>query len=428
MTLWITGLVGLIIGALLAYLYAESGRAALRAERDLLRERVVDLEAAVADDAQTAAALAPLREALTRVEQQVGTLERDRVEHFGALRSVLHRVEGETAALGAQTRSLAGSLNASSVRGAWGEVQLRRILELTGMLARCDFEEQVSAVSGHDVRVRPDVVVRLPGDKVLVLDAKAPMTAFLQAQAEDVDGPERAALLREHARALSRHVHDLSAKAYWSAFTTTPEMVVCFVPTEAMLSAALGADPSLHEQALARRVALVGPASLMALLRTVAFTWQQDALAGNARELLALGRELHDRLGTLGGHVSTLGRSLSRSVESYNQLVGALESRVLVSARRMTDLGLVPTRLDAVAPLDSTPRVLTAMELIEAATADDRRPELDDPAHRRPAGRNARDDPAWNAAGGLGRKALGELGRNAGGDDGGPPYPDAETA
>lgn len=377
MTAWFTGLAGLVVGVLAAFGYAASRLAALRTERDLLRERVVDLEAAVADDAQTAAALAPLRDALTRVERQVGVLERDRVEQFGTLRTVLQQVAGETTTLAEQTRSLAGSLNASSVRGAWGEVQLRRVLELTGMLRRCDFEEQVSAVSRHDARVRPDVVVHLPGDKVLVLDAKAPMTAFLQAQAEDLDPRQRTALLREHAAALSRHVQDLSGKAYWSAFTTTPEMVVCFVPTEATLSAALSADPSLHERALTSRVALVGPASLMALLRTVAFTWQQDALAGNARELLALGRELHERLGTLGGHVATLGRSLARSVESYNQMVGALESRVLVSARRMTDLGLTTGRLDPVSPVASTPRVLTALELIEAATAPERRPELD---------------------------------------------------
>lgn len=377
MDVWFAGLIGLLLGGLVASLYAISRLATVRTERNLLRERVVDLEAAVSDDAQTAAALSPLRDALGRVERQVGTLERDRVEQFGALRAVLQRVEGETAALGEHTRSLAGSLNASSVRGSWGEVQLRRVLELTGMLARCDFEEQVTAVSGHDARVRPDVVVHLPGDKSLVIDAKAPMTAFLRAQAEDLETAERTRLLGEHASALTRHVQALSAKAYWSAFTTTPEMVVCFVPTEAMLSAALAADPSLHERSLARRVALVGPASLMALLRTVAFTWQQDALAGNARELLVLGRELHERIGTLGGHVSAMGRTLVRSVETYNQMVGALESRVLVSARRMTDLGIASQGIDVVVPVEATPRVLTAMELIDAATLEEARPQLD---------------------------------------------------
>jgi DNA recombination protein RmuC len=377
MNLWIAAVLGLVVGATLTWLYAAGRLSVLATERRLLRERVVDLEAAVTDDAQTAAALLPLRDALGRVERQVGTLERDRVDQYSALRTVMNRVEQETSALGAQTRTLAGSLNASTVRGAWGEVQLRRVLELAGLLARCDFEEQVRAVSRHDRSVRPDVVVRLPGNKVLVVDAKAPMTAFLSAQAEDLDDSERGALLREHAGSLKGHVNALADKAYWSAFETTPEMVVCFVPTEAMLSAALAADPALHESAMARRVVLVGPAALLALLRTVAFTWQQDALTANALELLSVGRELHERLATLGSHVTGMGRALTRSVESYNQLVGALESRVLVTARRMTDLGMAGDPLVRPAPVETGPRVLTAYELIEAATAEDDRPALD---------------------------------------------------
>ena len=377
MNLWIAAVLGLVVGCILTWLYAAGRLSALATERGLLRERVVDLEAAVSDDAQTAAALLPLRDALGRVERQVGTLERDRVDQYAALRTVMNRVEQETSALGAQTRTLAGSLNASTVRGAWGEVQLRRVLELAGLLARCDFEEQVRAVSRHDRSVRPDVVVRLPGNKVLVVDAKAPMTAFLSAQAEELDDAERGALLREHAGSLKGHVNALADKAYWSAFETTPEMVVCFVPTEALLSAALAADPALHESAMARRVVLVGPAALLALLRTVAFTWQQDALTANALELLSVGRELHERLATLGSHVTGMGRALTRSVESYNQLVGALESRVLVTARRMTDLGMAGDPLVRPAPVEAGPRVLTAYELIEAATAEEDRPALD---------------------------------------------------
>ena len=377
MNLWIAAVVGLLVGVVATWAYAAARLAALTAERGLLRERVVDLEAAVADDAQTAAALLPLRDALGRVERQVGTLERDRVDQFAVLRTVMTRVEQETSALGAQTRSLAGALNSSTVRGAWGEVQLRRVLEHAGLLARCDFDEQVRATSRHDRAVRPDAVVRLPGDKVLVIDAKAPMTAFLSAQAEDLDDADRVTLLREHAGALKGHIDALAAKVYWTAFETTPEMVVCFVPTEAMLSAALAADPALHEAAMARRVVLVGPAALLALLRTVAFTWQQDALSANARELLTVGRELHERLATLGSHVTGMGRALTRSVESYNQLVGALESRVLVTARRMTDPGLAGDPLPEQAPILTGPRVLTAYELIAAATADADRPTLD---------------------------------------------------
>jgi DNA recombination protein RmuC len=380
---------GVVLGACVTWLAVRqvgSVRAAgLSAERDLLRERVVDLEAAVADDAQTAAALVPLQEALQRVEGQVGALERDRTHQFVALTTAMTQVHTATTDLGRQTQSLAGSLNASTVRGAWGEVQLRRVLEHAGLLARCDFDEQVCRVSRHDRAVRPDVVVQLPGGKFLVVDSKAPMAAFLQAQADELDGSQRSRLLAHHAGALKSHVVSLAAKDYWSAFDSSPEMVVCFVPSEAMLSSALAADPGLHEAAMARRVVLVGPGALMALLRTVAFTWQQDALTANARELLTLGRELYARIGTLGAHVSRMGGALTRSVETYNQLVGALESRVLVTARRMRELELAESELQGPEALQTGPRVLTALELIEAATAQDTRPELDFDA-RAPSG------------------------------------------
>ncbi|WP_377640742.1 DNA recombination protein RmuC [Oryzobacter terrae] len=377
---WVWALVGLVVGATgavaVARLVFAARSASLATERDLLRERVVDLETSLAEDMETAALLAPLKDALLRVEGQVGTLERDRVEQFGSLRALLARVEGETQHLGRTTASLAGSLRSSTVRGAWGEVQLRRVLEAAGMMARCDFDEQVSSVSAHDRGVRPDVVVRLPGDKLLVIDAKAPMVAFLDAQGDDLDDDERAALLGEHASGLARHVTALAAKEYWSAFRQGPEMVVCFVPSDAMLGAALAAQPGLHERALGQRVVLVGPGSLMALLRTVAFTWQQDALSESARELLDLGRDLHRRLGTLGAHTAKVGRSLQSSVEAYNAMVGALETRVMVSARRMSELDLVGDEIPVLAPVETAPRPLTAHELIDAATAEESRSEL----------------------------------------------------
>jgi DNA recombination protein RmuC len=380
MNAWVWGLLGLVVGVAVAVVVGRlvdaARSAAVVAERDLLRERVVDLETSLAEDLETAALLAPLKDALVRVEHQVGTLERDRMQQFGALRGLLARVEGETQHLGRQTASLAGSLRSSTVRGAWGEVQLRRVLEASGMLSRCDFDEQVTSVSTHDRGVRPDVVVRLPGDKVLVIDAKAPMTAFLDAQGEDLTDEERAALLREHAAGTGRHVSALAGKEYWSAFREGPEMVVCFVPSDAMLGAALAAQPSLHEKALSQRVVLVGPGALMALLRTVAFTWQQDALSASARELLDLGRDLHRRLGTLGTHTAKVGRSLQSSVEAYNAMVGALESRVMVTARRMNDLDLVSDELAVLTPVETAPRPLTAQELIDDVTAAESRPEL----------------------------------------------------
>ena len=365
---------GVIIGAVVAWLVAHvlfAGRsAALSTERDLLRERVIDLEAAVSEDAQTVTMLGPLREALVRVERQVGTLERDRVEQFSRVSVQLADVTTSTDALRSQTASLVGSLNASTIRGNWGEVQLRRVLEHAGMLARCDFEEQVSAVSSHDRAVRPDVLVRLPGDKCLVIDAKVPMTAFLGAQADGIDSAQRSLLLASHATSLRGHVDSLAAKAYWSAFTSTPEMVVCFVPGDAILAAALAADPALFEYAHARRVVLASPGTLLALLRTVAFTWQQDALTANAQQLLKLGGELYSRLGTLGSHATRMGASLQRSVESYNALIGTLETRVIVTARKMQELGLADTPLPESVPVETAPRPLTAAELIAVPGSD----------------------------------------------------------
>jgi DNA recombination protein RmuC len=386
MEILIAAVVGVLIGALVAWLVARvlfAGRsAALSIERDLLRERVVDLEAAVSDDAQTATMLVPLRDALVRVERQVGTLERDRVEQFSQVSVRLADVTSTTDALRSQTATLVGSLNASNIRGSWGEVQLCRVLEHAGMLARCDFEEQVSAVSIHDRAVRPDVLVRLPGDKCLVIDAKAPMTAFLGAQADGIDSAERSRLLASHATSLRGHVDSLADKAYWSAFTNTPEMVVCFIPGDAILAAALVADPALFDYAQARRVVLASPGTLLALLRTVAFTWQQDALTANAQLLLKLGNELYSRLGTLGSHATRMGASLQKSVESYNALVGALESRVMVTARKMHELGLADTPLPETQPVETVPRPLTAAELIVALDSavlgpDVARPELD---------------------------------------------------
>ena len=368
------GVVGMLIGAVVAWLVARvlfAGRsAALATERDLLRERVIDLEAAVSDDAQTAHMLAPLRDALVRVERQVGTLERDRVEQFSQVSVQLADVTTSTQALRSQTASLVGSLNASTIRGNWGEVQLRRVLEHAGMLSRCDFEEQVSAVSSHDRGVRPDVLVRLPGDKCLVIDAKAPMTAFLSAQADGIDSAERSRLLTSHATSLRGHVDSLATKAYWSAFTNTPEMVVCFIPGDAILAAALGADPALFDYAQARRVVLASPGTLLALLRTVAFTWQQDALTANAQQLLKLGSDLYSRLGTLGSHATRMGASLQKSVESYNALVGTLETRVMVTARKMHEIGLADQPLPETAPVETAPRPLTAAELIVVTNTD----------------------------------------------------------
>lgn len=359
---------GLVLGAAAAAALTRSvlvaRQARLAAERDLLQARVSDLESAAAQDRELTSVLAPLRDSLGRVERQVATLERDRVEQYARLGHQLQSVAASGEALREQTAALAGALRSSNSRGMWGETQLRRVVEHAGMLARVDFSEQPSRTSPDGRTARPDLVVHLPGGKQLVVDAKAPMTAFLDASAA-TDAGSRSRLLSAHAKALRAHVDVLAARAYWQTFSPTPEMVVCFVPGDAVLAAALDADPSLHEDAMARRVVLASPATLLALLRTVAFTWQQDALAGNAKALFEVGRELYERLGTLGSRTTKLGTALHRAVEDYNALVGTLERRVLVTARRMRDLDLTSVDIATPEAVETTPRPLTAVELLD---------------------------------------------------------------
>ena len=392
-------LLALAVGLVLGWLLARSGAAArsaraqtevalARASRDQAHAEAAELRLELDgvssredQDSRTAAELAPLRAALDRVEQQVRTLERDRVEHFGQVGEHLDQVATQTRALREQTAALSGALSASGTRGTWGEVQLRRVMEHAGMLARCDFDEQVSAISRHDARVRPDAVVRLPGDKVIVVDSKAPLSAFLRAQAPERSGDEVDALLGEHAAALRTHVDGLAAKDYWSAFATSPELVVCFVPSDAVLAAALRAAPDLYDHAQSRKVVLASPATLLAVLRATALAWQQDALAGNARELLALGSELHQRLGTVGRHTRAMGSALRRSVETYNQLVGTLESRVMVTSRRMSELGLAEAGPEPLPVLESAPRPVAEDWLaVELEQGTPRRAEEQDDA------------------------------------------------
>lgn len=365
----ITLVLGVALGAALGWFVAASlagARAAtVTAERDLLRERVTDLESATDHDRELAATLSPLTATLTRVEGQVRALERDRVEQYARLGEQLEAVRLSGEALRTQTAALAGALRSPTARGAWGEVQLRRVVEHAGMLPRVDFTTQVTGTTPAGAGVRPDLVVHLPGGKHVVVDAKAPLTAFLEASeaGSDPARAERAAV--EHARAVRAHVDTLAAKEYWTAFDPSPELVVCFVPGEAFLAAACAADPALLEHAMSRRVVLATPTTLLALLRTVALTWQSESLSGSARELLALGRELYKRLGTLGAATGKLGRTLQRAVEEYNSLVGTLERRVLVTARRLRDLDLADGELDPLVALECTPRSLTAAELLE---------------------------------------------------------------
>jgi DNA recombination protein RmuC len=267
--------------------------------------------------------------------------------------------------LRAQTGELVTALRSSHVRGAWGELQLRRVVEAAGMLRHVDFVEQ-DQVRTDDGARRPDLVVRLAGGKNVVVDAKVAFVAYLEAQ-QAGDPAARADRLAAHARHVRKHVDDLAAKAYWEQLAPAPEFVVMFVPAEAFLAAALEADPALLEYAVERNVVLATPMTLVALLRTIAYAWRQEALAENAQRVLTLGRELHGRLATLGTHLGRLGRQIQGAADAYNGAVASLESRVLVSARRFADLEVVDGELPSPAPVSRTVTALGAPELIGAA-------------------------------------------------------------
>jgi DNA recombination protein RmuC len=304
-------------------------------------------------------------------------LEQQRISWQSQLKQQVDEVRHSTDTLRRETSSLSTALRRPQVRGRWGELHLRRAVELAGLVSRCDFAEQVS-MRNEDVLVRPDLVVNLAGGKHVVVDAKVPLDAFLDATAADTD-EERDAHLRRHARQLRLHVDALAGKAYWRSLPATPEFVVLFVPGESFLSAALEADPALLEYAADRMVVLATPTTLIALLRTVAYAWTQQTVAEKTREIHDLGRELYDRLVSMSGHLDRLGRSLNGAVSAYNRAVGSLENRVLVSARRFADLGVAGDELATPGTVVDVPRQLTAAELMDrVAEPRPELPELDD--------------------------------------------------
>jgi DNA recombination protein RmuC len=298
----------------------------------------------------------PIAETLKKVDVKLTEAEKERI---GAYAALTERV----AALGSSADTLSRALRTPAVRGRWGEMQLRRVVEIAGMLPRCDFDEQPS-LQGDNGRLRPDLIVRLPGDKQIVVDAKAPLEAFLDAQ-DAADDESRTNKLLAHARQVRDHMDKLGSKAYWEALTTSPEFVVMFLPGETLFSAALQNDLNLIEHGLNQRVLLASPITLIALLTTVAHSWRQEALTENFREVAALGRELYDRLATFAGHLNDIRKRLDGAVQSYNQAAGSFESRVLVTARRMKDLNV--TTADELPPaesIDTVPRVLKQIGLM----------------------------------------------------------------
>lgn len=314
--------------------------------------------------------VAPLRETLGRVEGQLHELERARLTAYASLTEQVGFAHQASERLREQTAALVTALRAPQARGRWGEMQLRRVVEMAGMMEHCDFTEQASAPSGGgDAVVRPDLVVRLAGGKQVVVDAKVSLSAYLQA-VESSDDKVTADRMLAHARQLRAHVDGLAAKEYWRAFQPTPEFVVLFVPGDVFLAPALERDPTLLEDAMRLRVLIATPTTLMAMLRTIAYSWQQDALTEHARAVFELGQELYRRLGKLGGHVDKLGRSLRRAVDDYNSTVGSLERTVLTQARKMADLKVTDLDLPAPLPLEAVPRPLGSPELIASAEED----------------------------------------------------------
>lgn len=296
-------------------------------------------------------ALAPVRESLDTMQRKVEDLERERVQQFGTLSEQLRRANEADEALRTTTESLASALRSGSTRGVWGETQLRRVVEAAGLTRYVDFDTQASITTDAGAG-RPDMIVRLPGDKALALDAKVPLDAYLEAStipltAQGAEAARRKTLLDKHVRAVRGHVDALAKKAYWTGLDSSPEFVVCFIPSESLLAAALEEDPGLLDYAFAKRVALASPVNLWAVLKTVAYTWTQQDVTLEAKRLFALGTELYERIGTVAGHADDLRRALERTVDSYNRFAGSLETRVLASARRFP--GIDDTKLAALA-------------------------------------------------------------------------------
>ena len=298
----------------------------------------------------------PIADTLKRVDERLGDVERERIESYA-------RLSEQIVALGSSATTLANALRTPAVRGRWGELQLRRVVEMAGMLQRCDFDEQPGLFSENG-RLRPDLIVHLPGGKQIVVDAKAPLEQFLEAQTA-IDEASRIARLQGHARQVRDHMDRLAAKAYWDQLGNSPEMVVMFLPGESLFSAALQHDLTLIEHGLQQRVLLASPLTLIALLTTVAHSWRQEALTENYREVARLGKEFYERLATFADRFDEIRKRLDGAVQAYNEAAGSFESRILVSARRLRELEVTTAdELRPADPIERVPRVLKQVGLM----------------------------------------------------------------
>lgn len=352
----LVALAALVLGYLLG---ASRTRASMSAElasattaSRLLEDRTQALEADAGLATEITAAVGPLAAGVRDLQTHVRDQERRRIAELSRLSEQVTHLSAQNAKLQDSTVNLTSALHSTSDRGAWGEVQLRRIVEYSGMLPHVDFDMQVSTQRDGAV-LRPDLVVRLPGDGSIVVDSKAPQAGRL----EDADDAA------ELATALNRHVDALGRKEYWKAFSPTPRFVVCFVPTDGLLSTACAADPSLVDRAMEKNVVLASPSTLLVLLKTVAVNWQQYDLTTEAAKILDLGTELYDRAGTLGVNLGRVGASLDRAVRDYNTYVGSFENRFLVTARKLSTLSMADKHIDQIDDLEVHARRISAEEL-----------------------------------------------------------------
>ncbi|MBA3565010.1 MAG: DNA recombination protein RmuC [Gammaproteobacteria bacterium] len=299
--------------------------------------------------------VAPIREALAKTEQQIAQIEKERQHAFGSITAQLAGMAAGQQALQSETRNLVNALRRPEVRGRWGEITLRRVVELAGMVEYCDFYEQEHTVTA-DGASRPDMIIRMPERRELVVDVKTPLDAYLTA-IEATNDEERTVALARHARNMRDRINALSGKNYWAQFSQSPEFVILFVPGEQFLAAALDHDPQLQEEAFQKKVILTTPATLVGLLKVVAYGWRQLALAENSEKICDLATELYKRLSTFTGHLASLGKRLGGSVDAYNDAVGSLERQVLPGARKFTEMGIQPRKIiETLDPLDKTTR------------------------------------------------------------------------
>jgi DNA recombination protein RmuC len=299
----------------------------------------------------------PIRDALEASQKQIAELEKSRSEAYGGIKSQLEEMQLSQKSLKQETQNLVNALRRPEVRGRWGEITLRRLVELAGMVEHCDFVEQVHTETDGQI-IRPDMVVRMPDQRELVVDVKTPLDAYLTA-AEAPDDAQRQLGLKKHAKNVRAHIRMLASKAYWSQFENSPEFVILFIPGDQFLSAALNEEPDLIEYALSEQIILATPTSFVALLKAVAYGWRQMALADNAKEIRVLAEDLYARLATYVTHMNKVGRQLSSSVDNFNKAVGSLERNVLPGARKFVELGVHPKKkMEKLESVESVPRTM----------------------------------------------------------------------